>query len=217
MLHSRLESPPDPPLLSEASSAESGDDSQVSPTSPLSESESGEVPVSSYGPCYTPAPPLPSKLPDLNQSIPDLNQSLPDLNQSIDLKNVKDTNIDAILAFTLNAPENEPLSSLHSSQSDVEDTGGCSPIIPRMYEEVEMVAPSDPEEEEEFQTERKRSRFKTTARKHVTPQSTLTLNLNNNETPARKHVTPQSCKPQNRQNRWAQSDITEDDDDEVQD
>ena len=80
-----------------------------------------------------------------------------------------------------------------------------------------MVAPSDPEEEEEFQTERKRSRFKTTARKHVTPQSTLTLNLNNNETPARKHVTPQSCKPQNRQNRWAQSDITEDDDDEVRD
>ena len=86
MLHSRLESPPNTPLLSEASSAESGDDSQVSPTSPLSESEYGEYSVSSYGP----APPLPSELPDLNQSKHDLDQS-------IDLNNVKDTNIDAIL------------------------------------------------------------------------------------------------------------------------
>ena len=168
--------PPNTPLLSEASSAESGDDSQVSPTSPLSESEYGEYPVSSYGP----APPLPSELPDLNQSKHDLDQS-------IDLNNVKDTNIYGLVSY-INGPDNQPLSSLQSSQSDVEDTGGLSPVIPRMYEE-DVVAPSDPDEEEEFRTERRRSRFKTTARKHVTPQS---------------------C---NRQNQWAQIDITEDDDD----
>ena len=88
----------------------------------------------------------------------------------------------------LNAAEDEPLSSLQSSQSDVEDTEGRSPIIPIMYKEV--VIPSDSEEEEEFQKEQRRSG------KHVTPQSLLKLNLNNNEnnneTPATNHVIPQS-------------------------
>ena len=83
--------------------------------------------------CYTPGwSPPPSEAPsaesgddsptDLNQSTPDLNQSL-DLNQSFDLNKFKNTNFDAIVDYTLNAPEDEPLSSLESSQSDVEDTG----------------------------------------------------------------------------------------------
>ena len=72
--------PPDHPLLSEASSAESRDD-----------------------------------------SLTDLNQSKPDLSQSIDLDNCKNTNFDAMVAYALNAAEDEPLSSLQSSQSDVED------------------------------------------------------------------------------------------------
>ena len=108
----------------------------------------------------------------------------------------------------LNAAEDEPLSSLQSSQSDVEDTEGRSPKIPIMYKEV--VISSDAEEVEEYLTEQKSSR------KHVTPLSTLKLNLNNNEnnneTPARKQFIPQSCKSLNRRNRWAHSDFSEDDD-----
>ena len=113
-----------------------------------------------------------------------------------------------IVNYALNAAEDEPLSSLQSSQSDVEDTEGRSPKIPIMYKEV--VIPSDSEEVEEFLTEQKSSR------KHVTPLSTLKLNLNNNEnnneTPARKQFIPQSCKSLNRRNRWAHSDFSEDDD-----
>ena len=121
----------------------------------------------------------------------------------------------------LNAAEDEPLSSLQSSQSDVEDqscksqnpdvedTEGRSPIIPIMYEEV--VIPSDSEEQEEFLKKQKRSG------EPVTPQSLLKFNLNNNEnnneTPATNHVIPQSCKSQNRRNLWDQSDFTQDDED----
>ena len=138
---------------------------------------------------------------DLNQSRPDLNQSI-DLNQSFDLNKFKDTNVDAIVGYTLNAPEDEPLSSLQSSQSDVEDTEGRSPRFPIMYEEVELAPTSDPEEEEEYRKERKRSRKQST----------------HNETPAIEPFIPQSNESQDRQNKWAaafsKSDFTEDDDDD---
>ena len=185
---------------------------------PSSQVETEAINDSESGPSYTPGgSPPPTDHPLLSEassaesrddSLTDLNQSKPDLSQSIDLDKCKNTNFFPIVNYALNAAEDEPLSSLQSSQSDVEDTEGRSPKIPIMYKEV--VIPSDSEEVEEFLTEQKSSR------KHVTPLSTLKLNLNNNEnnneTPARKHFIPQSCKSLNRRNRWAHSDFSEDDD-----
>ena len=162
--------------------------------------------------CYTPGwSPPPSEAPsaesgddsptDLNQSTPDLNQSL-DLNQSFDLNKFKNTNFDAIVDYTLNAPENEPLSSLESSQSNVEDTEGRSPRIPIMYQDVAPTSdPEEEEEEEEYLKERERKRSR--------KQST------HNETPAIEPFIPQSNKSLDRQNKWATAfSKSEDDDDD---
>merc|ERR1712029_102958 len=119
-----------------------------------------------------------------------------------DLNKFKNTNFDAIVDYTLNAPENEPLSSLQRSQSNVEDTEGRSPRIPMMYHGFAPTSdPEEEEEEEEYLKERERKRSR--------KQST------HNETPAIEPFIPQSNKSLDRQNKWATAfSKSEDDDDD---